>query len=309
MHKRLSDLAIPMTCSLCALVWAPALSAQGNPEAGDMAPPPGQYGGQVQGGGQVPGGWQPAPIPGQAPVDPSGQVAYAPDAVPPPPEEEQDDTVPPGSSDHAAMVGRFGVGFFGVASLPTVVCGNASTIDPTCAMIDPSATLSAPTIGARYWISEGLGIEAALGLNVSSGDNGGLSSSAFGFALHGGVPLALAHTGSFVFEVVPQLNFGITSGSFESMAPAIKTDVSGVLFEIGAEVGAEIHFGFIGLPQLSLQGTIGLMLRNVSRTVTIPVPGTMTSVESEKSDLTVATTVDNAPWQLFTQSITAIYYF
>lgn len=306
MRNRLVDRTLQVVCSLAALSWGAPLAAQGNPEAGDMAPPPGQYGAQVQAGGQVQGGWQPAPLPGPAPVDPNAQVAYAPEAAPP-----EEPPPPAGSSDHAAVVGRFGVGFFGVAALPTVLCGNAAAIDPTCAMTTES-TLSAPTIGARYWLSEGLGIEAAIGLNVSSGDNGGLSSSAFGFALHGGVPLALAHTGSFVFEVVPQLNFGITSGSFESTMPvAVKSDVSGLLFEIGAEVGAEIHFGFIGLPQLSLQGTIGLMLRNVSRTVTLPVSvnGVTTNIESEKSELTVATTVENAPWELFTQSITAIYYF
>ena len=133
-------------------------------------------------------------------------------------------------------------------------------------------TLPAPTIGVRYWLSDMLGIEAALGLNITSEDlTGTVESSAFGFALHGGVPLALASSGHFVFEIVPLLNFGIASGSVETTGgAAMSTDVSGLLIEVGARAGAEIHFGFIDLPSLSLQGSVGLIVRHENRSITPP---------------------------------------
>lgn len=274
-----------------ALLWSETVAAQVNPEAGDTGAQ-GQVGGQFQGGVQAQGGWSPAPAPAPAPLDPMAPPPPVEDTVVPPEPEET------GTSDHSAQVGHFGVGFFGVRELPVTQCESA-----TCAM--PSAgNVSAPTIGARYWLSEGLGVEAALGLNVTSAESGPLETSIFGFALHGGVPLALAHSGHFVFQLVPQINFGITSGSYEvtGVAP-VKADVSGFLIEVGATVGAEIHFGFMGLPQLSLQATVGLMLRSESRNVETGAG------EVDQSALTIGTNVDGEPWDIFSETITAIYYF
>jgi hypothetical protein len=81
------------------------------------------------------------------------------------------------------------------------------------------------------------------------------------------------------------------------------TDLSGLLLEIGARAGAEIHFGFMDLPNLSLQGTVGLVVRHESRTVT-PPGGMDFSVGST----VLQTTVGNEPWDIFTGNITAIYY-
>ena len=36
--------------------------------------------------------------------------------------------------------------------------------------------------------------------------------------------------------------------------------MNGLLFNIGARVGAELHFGFIGVPELALQASIGVYL-------------------------------------------------
>jgi hypothetical protein len=212
--------------------------------------------------------------------------------APPPP--------PPGGSDHAAFVGSFGVGFFGVMTLPIIRC---EPVVPACTPLSDLAP--APTIGVRYWLGETLGIEAALGLNVTNGANGNVDNSLLGFALHGGVPLALAHTGHFVFEIVPQLNFGVASGSYETTG--VTNDVSGLLIEAGAKVGGEVHFGFIDIPQLSLQGTVGLMVRHESRSLET-IMGTFPATTVEQSETRIATGVDGEPWDVFTGTITAIYY-
>jgi hypothetical protein len=221
----------------------------------------------------------------------------------PPPVEEAAPPPPPGSSDHAGVNGTLGVGFFGVLSLPIIRC---EPVVPACTPLSDLAP--APTIGARYWLSETLGIEAALGLNITSGANGNVDNSVLGFALHGGVPLALAHSGHFVFEIVPQLNFGVASGSYDvGGAGGISNDVSGLLIEAGAKVGGEIHFGFIDIPQLSLQGTVGLMVRHESRSLET-IMGSLPTTMVEQSETRVATGVDGEPWDVFTGTITAIYY-
>jgi hypothetical protein len=266
-----------------AWLFAAGASAQADPEGGDV-------GASASGSGSISAGGQ---FGGTAPTPPPTTEPAA---------EPIEEDLTPGESDHSAVVGRLGVGFFGVQTLPL--------LDPAALPMINNQDLSAPTIGARYWLSESLGIEAALGLAIGSGDfeppaGGTTSTSSFGFALHGGVPLALAHSGHFVFEVVPVLNFGIASGSIEVPAGmgTATTDVSGLLFEVGCKVGAEIHFGFIDLPDLSLQGTLGLTIRHESRSIE-PMGGGATDI----SQTTVSTGVDGEPWDVFTGNIAAIYY-
>lgn len=219
----------------------------------------------------------------------------------------------PGGSDHAKVAGRLGFGFFGTLRVPIMFC------DGIPAGCTPDATsVSAPTVGARYWMDEGMGLDVALGLRIASGetttDTGmGLPPSAVvepsvtALALHGGLPIALAHSGHFVFELVPELNFAFASGSY---ADAVVGDwsISGLLIEVGAKLGAEIHFGFIDLPNLSLQGTIGLGLRMESRGAeqTNAMTGGTTKIENSHTE--IGTSVDGEPWDIFTGSITAIYY-
>lgn len=208
-------------------------------------------------------------------------------------------------TDHGSVVGHFGVGAFGIMSLPYAV----AAVDP--AMPNTNTTLSAPTIGARYWLDERMAIEGAIGIGYGSSSatakTGNTSvevsgPSVFGFALHGGLPLVFATATHFAFEVVPELNFGFVSGS-QDRAMGGPLSLSGMLLQLGARVGAEIQFGFIDIPQLALQGTVGLHMSYVSR-------GTSDdNTESSVSSFGFNTTVQQAPWDIFTGGIAAIYYF
>jgi hypothetical protein len=274
------------------LAYAGAAQAQVNPESGDVGGSGGaHFGATVEGSGSAgTSGSTTSTMPSSTTTPTDTSVSNA--------------TAPASPSDvHSMVVGHFGVGFFGVMDLPIMGCGAGLPCTP-----DGGATLPAPSIGARYWMSDLLGIEAALGMHFRD-TSAGIDTSAFGLALHGGVPLALAHTGNFVFEVVPQLNIGFTTGSFTPGGGGPSTDVSGFLIEAGAKVGAEIHFGFIGIPQLALQGTLGLMIRHESRSADLPTGagGATTSVDASATD--ISTGVDGPPWAIFTGALTAIYYF
>ena len=236
------------------------------------------------------------------PEKPAPRRMRAEEAAPQPRHSERHDAPAPSptpDSDHDLFVGHFGIGFFGVLAVPIMGCGEAAA----CA-VDGDATLPAPTIGGRWWWKEEMGIEAALGLYFASQGFPAADVTQFGLALHGGLPLALLDTGHFVFELVPQLNLGFASGSHESTgAGGVNTDTSGFLFEIGAKTGAEIHFGFIDIPQLSLQGTLGLMIRHESRS------SEAGGAEVDTNSTSFATGVDGAPWAIFTGALTAIYYY
>jgi hypothetical protein len=209
-------------------------------------------------------------------------------------------------TDHGSVVGHFGVGFFGVLAVP--VGGLDQDGDP-----DNGATVSAPTIGIRYWLQDALAIEAALGIGIQSGgttiETGNATThangpSVFALALHGGLPLVFAASKHFAFEVIPELNIGFSTGGIDDETMANQDrDLSGFLFEIGGRVGAEIQFGFIDIPQLALQATVGLHLRYEGRGQSVG------DEDISNSQFRFGTTVQDEPWEIFGGNISAIYYF
>jgi hypothetical protein len=164
-------------------------------------------------------------------------------------------------------------------------------------------------IGVRYWVNSLLGIDAGIGLGIVGGsvettdpdDDADLDSST-AFLFHAGVPLSLASTNHFSFQIVPEANVGIASA--EQGDGDFKHD--GFHFDIGARAGAEIHFGFMNIPQLSLQGSVGLLFAMDSASTDIE-DGAPASVSASRTAL--QTTVGSNPWNIFTSNVAAFYYF
>jgi hypothetical protein len=199
------------------------------------------------------------------------------------------------AADHAAMIGHFGIGYMGMRAL-------AIDADPATGAL---TTTDVPVIGGRYWLNPLLGVDAGLGLKLSSGSSttAGTTTDLQGytaFILHGGVPLALAGSRHFSFQVVPELNLGYASSQRGGGGP----DLTGFHFDMGARAGAEIQFGFIGIPELSLQAGIGAKLA-YDHVKNSPATGATASV----GQTFFGTTVGNNPWDIFAGNIAALYYF
>jgi hypothetical protein len=182
------------------------------------------------------------------------------------------------------------------------------------------AALVAPVIGMRYWIDPGLGIDAGLGFSKSTGstqvDPGGAGMSVTTDApgplvilLHGGLPLALADSEHFVFEVVPELNIGYASHKVEgAIGGGTDEDTFSALhFDVGARAGAEIHFGFIDIPQLALQAGVGLSLAFDSTTTEDDQGATTATTDTSRTG--ISTGVGDNPWNIFAANVAALYYF
>src|SRR5262249_22988997 len=127
-------------------------------------------------------------------------------------------------------------------------------------------------------------IDAGLGMAISGSSlsvnpaqppapNGDVPQPSFyAFLIHAGLPLALSSSTHYAFELIPEVNVGF--GGWSQDRPAVPAPApqpqgfsgSGFHLDAGARVGAEIHFGFIGLPKLALQGSVGLLfaLNNTS---------------------------------------------
>jgi hypothetical protein len=200
-----------------------------------------------------------------------------------------------GNSDHDSVVGRLAVGYLGRTSV-NIGGGDLA-----------AAAIPTPVIGVRYWLSDMLGIDAGIGFGMasSSQEAGGTDVDGpgyYAFLLHGGVPLSLASAGHFSFQIVPEVNLGF-AGASVTPPMGMETSVSGFHLDVGARAGAEIHFGFIDVPQLSLQGGVGLRLNIDSQSADVG------DTESSASQTSLSTTVNGNPWDIFTSNISALYYF
>jgi len=209
-----------------------------------------------------------------------------------------------GNSDHVNVVGHLGIGYLGRRTVLIAGPGGGAA-DPT--------PVDAPVLGVRYWLNPMLGIDAGLGLSFTSGSvtpPGGDEVDKVGstvFILHGGVPLSLASSQHFSFQVVPEINLGMASATQE-LDPAPDNELSGFHLDIGARAGAEVHFGFIDVPQLSLQAGVGLSFAYDSVSASNPDGGDPAE-ESKDSTTTFGTSLANNPWDIFTGNISALYYF
>ena len=115
----------------------------------------------------------------------------------------------------------------------------------------------------------------------------------------------------YTLLLIPEMNIGFSGRSIKapanSPAGAVNTDQNGTRFEIGARAGGEIQFGFIGIPELSLQATIGLGFQNNQAWQN--GVGNVANNSTSAHSYAFTTTVDAAPWAIFTNNISALYYF
>jgi hypothetical protein len=222
-----------------------------------------------------------------------------------------------GTSDHDQMVGRLAVGYFGIANVGAGANTGIVVNNPND--LPYAVTGLAPVVGVRYWITPLLGLDVGVGLSVIGGSIKNPDPLAradrpsfTGFAIHAGVPLALASTGSFAFEVIPEANVGIGHASNDPNGNlAGDISYSGFHFDVGARVGAEISFGFMKLPQLSLVGSVGLRFdtdKGKTNDTQVPPMGAPVG-KSDSSRSEFHTTVGPNPWAIFTNQIAALYYF
>jgi hypothetical protein len=195
--------------------------------------------------------------------------------------------------DHESVVGHLAVGYLGISAVPVATLAAANNIN-------------APAIGVRYWFMDLVGLDVGLGIGYTSQVAAGAITAhdVFGMIVHAGVPIAPAHSEHFVFEITPEANFGFGSGNVPGAGAVGSTGLNGVLFQLGGRVGCELHFGFIGVPQLSLTASVGLYFTYQQASVNPPA-GANTSEDLS----TISTTVSGTPWQIFANTLNAFYYF
>ena len=248
--------------------------AQWDPESGDTGqwqPPPEeqpqqqqpqqQPPAQTQVQAETPWGGQQQPPPQQQPNAAWGQQT---EERPPVAQTE-----PAGDTDHAKV--SFGVSFFGVERFQ--ITPFALTTGE-----DEAYSLPVTTIGVRLWVTEMIGLDVGLGLGIetSSYDDEstpggdflqGERDGAFALRLQVGLPVALKTYQHFNILLIPEVAFTYGATTYLDSDPDNDINVSAVALDLGVKVGGELQFGFWGVPNLSLQATVGLGFRYASRSL------------------------------------------
>lgn len=208
-------------------------------------------------------------------------------------------------SDHASVVGHFAVGYMGVSDVKLGQNLTKTSVGST--------TLSAPVIGARYWQNEKMGFDVGLGLSMTGGSSSvkegntettSDSAGAYAVVLHAGMPYVLAAKKHYSFQVIPEINFGYARQTVADATNSAKDVIyTGMRLDVGARAGAELQFGFIGVPQLALQGSVGLFYKYDH------VGGSTENLAANVGTTALGTTVGNKPWDIFSGNVSALYYF
>lgn len=197
-------------------------------------------------------------------------------------------------TDHSKVVGHLGASYFGQFDVPFgTLAGKAPT----------------QMVGVRYWSSDSMAFDIGLGFatvggSTKSGSTTVDNPSLFGVSLMGGVPITMLSAKHYTFFIEPQLRFGYASQSIKPPGGGDETKNTGYRVVVGATAGAEIQFGFIGIPHLALDATIGLGADIASAT-----SKTGANPETTSSTTGVGTAAFAAPWNIFNSNVAARYYF
>jgi hypothetical protein len=225
-----------------------------------------------------------------------------------------------GESDHDAMIGRVAVGFLGRRSMFIGNNPDPAGLPAGVGQLDPNDTrdeVNAPVVGIRYWIDQMIGLDFGLGFSINGGSqefqppeppaaNSADKAGITAFIIHAGVPLSLDSSQHFSFQIVPELNVGFASATVSPGGGADDTEFRGFHIDIGARAGAEIHFGFIDIPRLSLQGSVGVRYAMDTTSATVK---SQPELSFEDTSWAFGTTVGDNPWNIFTTNVAALYYF
>jgi len=203
---------------------------------------------------------------------------------------------PAGTDDQKMWVGHIGIGWLGTVPIPFGAGGNADSI-------------TAPIVGFRYWVGPTLGLDVGLGFYSRGGSVTGASGTSAdtptttAFALHAGLPLVLGSSQHLTVELVPELNVGFANRTSKAGDGTDITD-SGLHVNVGARAGAELFFGFIGIPALALEGSVGLFLSSLSQKSDLGG-----GISTKASQLVISTSSVQQPWDIFRSDVAARYYF
>jgi len=242
---------------------------------------------------------EPRAVPPPAAPQPIGPGAAS-VPLPPPPALR-------GDTDSERAMGTWAMVVFNTQPFEFPVSGGATAIP-----------LTVYTVGLRHWTREpwgpfrNWGVDLGLGMlvsrsSVTSTSSGNVQTepgaSVSGLGLHAGLPLALAHHKHATFELVPQVDLIYATETIPALSGGDETRYSGFSLRLGARAGFELYFGFVGIPQLAIEASMGAALNYDG------LSSKVGPIERSTRTWGFSTLRGTEPWSIFTGSVAAIYHF
>jgi hypothetical protein len=182
---------------------------------------------------------------------PSGAAAAtpAPAAAPAPAAEPEPGPIPtsdatPAASDHDAVVGHVGIAARRLDPGPLPLALRPGQGCPTDMSIPCTVTLGA--VGARYWMTRNLALNGYLALGTGGGSLGGQDLDTYiGVGPVVGATLLLGNWRHLSIGASPEV-------AVIWFRPAGGDAPTTFLLQMNAALEGELHFGFVGVPALSI---------------------------------------------------------
>ncbi|MFI5302338.1 MAG: hypothetical protein ACHREM_29955 [Polyangiales bacterium] len=216
------------------------------------------------------------------------------------------------ATDHDRVVGHWAFGYFGELDVPIGAIGVRTAGD----------TAAAQMIGVRRWFGRWrLDVAAGIALDQGTATNASTTAdqpSTLIWSAKVAVPYALWVEPHFTVFAGPEVAYG-HSGETIAATPATTFSAAtaeihhtGQRISVGGRAGAEIQFGFLGLPHLALDATIALTFDATSgssdgiASTTSTTGATTTESFSHQS---IQSSTGHQPWNIFFSNVAAVYYF
>ncbi|HEY6477489.1 MAG TPA: hypothetical protein VI456_12990, partial [Polyangia bacterium] len=188
---------------------------------------------------------EPEPVPALATASASPPAAVAaPPAAPPEPGPIPTSDATPAGSDHDAVIGHVGIAARRLDPGPLPLAlrpGQGCAID-----MSTPCTVTLGAVGARYWMTRNLAVNGYLALGTGGGSLGGQDLDTYlGVGPVVGVTLLLGNWRHLSIGASPEL----TAVWFR---PAGGDAPSTLILDMTAALEGELHFGFVGVPALSI---------------------------------------------------------
>ena len=214
----------------------------------------------------------------------------------------------------ARMKGHLGFGFLGTA--PVLQASEDLTMSSFGGSAPaPFVRVSVPILGLRWWTPvTRLGLEFGLGamvsapsseLPVANGSDIETGPTTTELLFQFSAPIMLASTEHTIVFIAPELRMGRstkTTGDLKDVLLSMTWDAC-------LKAGVEIFFSFIGLPNLSLEAGVRAGFTHEVRTFTSTAPLNGPAREGRRSLSRFSTSLVANPWDLFTSTLSARYYF
>ncbi len=242
-------------------------------------------------------------------------------------EDAEEAEEPREPSDHDGHDGSVGLGFLGARVVASTQPGGppAVVITPegdAVLTVEPDEMV-VPVFGVRYWFNTTIGVDLGFGFGVEGGSTTqeipnpdparhttleGSTPSTAAVVGHLAAPISVYSRSHFNVLLIPELQVGYTSGSIEDFeqsttGEALDLNFSGLMVGFGGRVGLETSFGFIELPELSLQVSWGL------RFETRRHKGKIGDAEMKVTDNRFGTSWYDEPWDALAGAVGVFYYF